>query len=85
MFIESTITSVVTPAAIPITASSVTIRSTAGRFGERVSPRYQPFETHFLEPSLGFASPVAPAAAPPSGELCDSARSSGNNTTSRIA
>src|SRR6202451_2424829 len=35
VFIERAITSVVTPAATPITASSVTIRKTAGRFGER--------------------------------------------------
>ena len=43
VFIESAITSVVTPAATPITASSVTSRSTAGRFGER---RYRSATSH---------------------------------------
>src|SRR5271155_1470524 len=43
VFIESAITSVVTPAATPITASSVTMRSTAGRFGER---RYRNATSH---------------------------------------
>src|ERR1700691_6286516 len=43
VFIESAMTNVVTPAATPITASSVTIRSTAGRFGER---RYRSATSH---------------------------------------
>src|SRR5580700_6864692 len=43
VFIESAMTSVVTPAATPTTASSVTIRSTAGRFGER---RYRNATSH---------------------------------------
>src|SRR3984885_4250803 len=43
VFIESAITSVVTPAATPTTASSVTIRNTAGRFGER---RYRNATSH---------------------------------------
>src|SRR6202453_5479577 len=43
VFIESAITSVVTPDAPPTTASSVTIRSTAGRFGER---RYRNATSH---------------------------------------
>src|ERR1700683_1405299 len=43
VFIESAITSVVTPDATPTTASSVTIRSTAGRFGER---RYRSATSH---------------------------------------
>src|ERR1700677_1020913 len=43
VFIESAITSVVTPDATPTTASSVTIRSTAGRFGER---RYRNATSH---------------------------------------
>src|ERR1700675_302730 len=35
VFIDKAITNVVTPAATPTTASSVTIRKTAGRFGDR--------------------------------------------------
>src|SRR5580704_8661984 len=35
VFMDSAITNVVTPAATPTTASSVTIRNTAGRLGER--------------------------------------------------
>ena len=80
MFIESAITSVVTPAATPITASSVTIRSTAGRFGER---RYRSATSHsklicFCRPRFDSrprrlrSRPIPRAAA-------------GNSTTSRIA
>src|SRR5271154_5330388 len=43
VFIESAITRVVTPAATPITASKVTMRNTAGRFGDR---RYRSATSH---------------------------------------
>ena len=68
MFIESAITSVVTPAATPITASSVTSRSTAGRFGDR---RYRSATSH--SNAHLFLPPASASLAEPGGYFCRAA------------